>query len=80
MTETNKQLTPLHTLNPQNRFTDRVEDYVKYRPSYPTAAIDKILENFTLPITAADIGAVTGISSRLLATRCVKVIAIEPNE
>ena len=80
MTETNKQLTPLHTLNPQNRFTDRVEDYVKYRPSYPTAAIDKILENFTLPITAADIGAGTGISSRLLATRGVKVIAIEPNE
>ena len=80
MTETNKQLTPLHTLNPQNRFTDRVEDYVKYRPSYPTAAIDKILENLTLPITAADIGAGTGISSRLLATRGVKVIAIEPNE
>ena len=80
MTETNKQLTPLHTLNPQNRFTDRVEDYVKYRPSYPTVAIDKILENFTLPITAADIGAGTGISSRLLATRDIKVIAIEPNE
>ncbi|MEO1428738.1 MAG: class I SAM-dependent methyltransferase [Cyanobacteria bacterium J06633_8] len=79
MTETNKELTPLHTLNPLNRFSDRVENYVKYRPSYPTAAIDKILENFTLPITAADIGAGTGISSRLLAARDIKVIAIEPN-
>ena len=79
MTETNNEPTPLHTLNPLNRFSDRVEDYVKYRPSYPTAAIDKILENFTLPITAADIGAGTGISSRLLADRKVKVIAIEPN-
>lgn len=79
MTETNKKLTPLHTLNPLNRFSDRVEDYVKYRPSYPAAAIDKILENFTLPITAADIGAGTGISSRLLSARGVKVIAIEPN-
>lgn len=79
MTETNNQQTPLHTLNPQNRFSDRVENYVKYRPSYPTAAIDKILENFTLPITAADIGAGTGIASRLLAARHIKVIAIEPN-
>ena len=79
MTETNNKLTPLHTLNPLNRFSDRVEDYVKYRPSYPAAAIDKILKNFTLPITAADIGAGTGISSRLLAARDIKVIAIEPN-
>ncbi len=79
MNDTKKQLTPLHTLNPLNRFSDRVEDYVKYRPSYPAAAIDQILENFTLPITAADIGAGTGISSRLLAARDVKVIAIEPN-
>lgn len=71
--------TPLHTLNPLNRFSDRVQDYVKYRPSYPKAAIDKILDNFTLPITAADIGAGTGISSRLLAARNIKVIAIEPN-
>ncbi|MEO1375280.1 MAG: class I SAM-dependent methyltransferase [Cyanobacteria bacterium J06635_10] len=79
MTETNKELTPLHTLNPQNRFSDRVEDYVKYRPSYPAAAIDRILENFTLPAAAADIGAGTGISSRLLAAAGIKVIAIEPN-
>lgn len=79
MTETNKELTALHTLNPLNRFSDRVEDYVKYRPSYPKAAINKILENLTLPITAADIGAGTGIASRLLAARDVKVIAIEPN-
>ncbi len=75
MNDTNKQLTPLHTLNPLNRFSDRVEDYVKYRPSYPAAAIDKILENLTLPIAAADIGAGTGISSRLLASKGVKVIA-----
>ena len=79
MNKSNKELTPLHTLNPLNRFSDRLEDYVKYRPSYPTAAIDKILETFTLPIAAADIGAGTGISSRLLASRGVKVIAIESN-
>ncbi|NJM19557.1 MAG: class I SAM-dependent methyltransferase [Richelia sp. SM1_7_0] len=81
MNEANKELIPLHTLNPLNRFSDRVEDYIKYRPSYPTIVIDKILENFTSPtqLFAADIGAGTGISSRLLAARGVKVIAIEPN-
>lgn len=79
MTETNQQSIPLYTLNPLKRFSDRVEDYVKYRPSYPKAAIDKILENFTSAITATDIGAGTGISSRLLAARGVNVIAIEPN-
>ena len=79
MNDINKESTALHTLNPLNRFSDRVEDYVKYRPSYPAAAIDKILENFTSAITAADIGAGTGISSRLLAARGIQVIAIEPN-
>ncbi|WP_026733540.1 class I SAM-dependent methyltransferase [Fischerella sp. PCC 9605] len=73
--------TPLHTLNPLTRFSDRVDDYVKYRPSYPAAAIDKILEGLAPPsqLVAADIGAGTGISSRLLAERGVSVIAIEPN-
>ncbi|MBD2436818.1 class I SAM-dependent methyltransferase [Nostoc sp. FACHB-110] len=73
--------TPLYTLNPLNRFSDRAADYVKYRPSYPAAAIDIILESLssTLHIVAADIGAGTGISSRLLAEGGVKVVAIEPN-
>ncbi|MBF2014475.1 MAG: methyltransferase domain-containing protein [Rivularia sp. T60_A2020_040] len=81
MSEANNEITPLHTLNPLHRFSDRVEYYVKYRPSYPTVVIDKILENLTslTQLVAADIGAGTGISSRLLAARGVKVIAVEPN-
>ncbi|MBW4614271.1 MAG: class I SAM-dependent methyltransferase [Desmonostoc vinosum HA7617-LM4] len=73
--------TPLHTLNPLNRFSNRAEDYVKYRPSYPAAVIDIILKDLppTSQLLAADIGAGTGISSRLLAERGVNVIAIEPN-
>jgi len=79
MSETNNP-TALHTLNPLNRFSDRVADYVKYRPSYPVAAIDTILDGLgTAPLVAADIGAGTGISSRLLANRGVRVLAIEPN-
>ncbi|MCP6759206.1 MAG: class I SAM-dependent methyltransferase [Fischerella sp. CENA71] len=78
---THPESTPLHTFNPLTRFSDRVEDYVKSRPSYPAAAIDKILENLASPsqLVAADIGAGTGISSRLLGDRGVNVIAIEPN-
>lgn len=72
---------PQHTLQPTTRFTDRAADYAKYRPSYPPAAIDAILENLAPPaeLTAADIGAGTGISAALLAHRGVRVIAIEPN-
>ncbi len=72
---------PLHTLDPLNRFSDRAIDYQKYRPSYPAAAIDKILSNFGDPTQsiAADIGAGTGISARLLSDRGLQVWAIEPN-
>ena len=73
--------TPLHALNPLGRFSDRVEDYVKYRPNYPEPAIDLILEGLASPsqLVAADIGAGTGISTRQLAKRGLKVIAVEPN-
>ena len=77
---TNIEVAPLYQMNPQGRFSDRATDYAKYRPSYPTAAIDSILAGLNEPqLIVADIGAGTGISSRLLAERGVKVLAIEPN-
>ncbi len=81
MNETNAEATPLHAMNPLDRFSDRAVNYARYRPSYPTAAIDAILEGLGNPseLVAADIGAGTGISSRLLAERGVRVVAIEPN-
>jgi SAM-dependent methyltransferase len=62
------------------RFNDRAGDYVKYRPSYPSDAIDALLDGLGSPeqLVAADVGAGTGISSRLLADRGVHVVAIEP--
>ena len=80
---------PLHSQQPTTRFSDRVADYVKFRPGYPAEAIEAILANcrggaFQTPqreaLVAADIGAGTGISARLLAKRGVRVFAIEPNE
>jgi SAM-dependent methyltransferase len=68
----------LHEMNPTGRFSDRASDYVKFRPGYPSAAIDAVLAG--MPIRdAADVGAGTGISSRALAERGVRVIAVEPN-
>jgi SAM-dependent methyltransferase len=71
----------LHEMNPTGRFSDRASDYARYRPTYPPAAIDFILGGFANPshLVAADVGAGTGISARLLADRGVRVFAVEPN-
>ena len=63
------------------RFTGRADAYVAGRPSYPDAAIDVLLANLGDPrdVVVADLGAGTGISSRLLAARGVQVLAVEPN-
>jgi len=71
----------LHRMNPTLRFTDRARDYVRYRPDYPARAIDAVLGGLGGPasLVAADVGAGTGISARLLADRGVRVFAVEPN-
>jgi SAM-dependent methyltransferase len=60
------------------RFSDRVADYVKYRPGYPDAAIDAIIATCS-PKTIADLGSGTGISSRPFVKRGIEVIGVEPN-
>jgi ubiquinone/menaquinone biosynthesis C-methylase UbiE len=69
------------TPNPLSYFSDRSEDYEKYRPIHPASAIDAILSGLSSPtqVFAADIGAGTGIGARLLAERGIRVVAIEPN-
>ncbi|WP_035985879.1 class I SAM-dependent methyltransferase [Leptolyngbya sp. KIOST-1] len=75
------QSLPLHTLDPLGRFSDRAQDYARYRSSYPRAAIAAILFGLSEPaqLVVADIGAGTGISSRLLGDLGARVIALEPN-
>src|SRR5262245_4558082 len=72
----------LSDLNPVGRFSDRAGDYVKYRPSYPAGAIDAILAGLgpAERLVAADVGAGTGISARLLGDRLVRVVAVEPGQ
>jgi len=63
-------------------FTDKSESYAKYRSGYPKEMIKRIIDPFKKQdvIEAADIGAGTGISSRLMGDEGVKVTAVEPNE
>jgi SAM-dependent methyltransferase len=71
----------LTAMNPTGRFSDRAEDYRRYRPDYPAAAIDAILDGLgdAAKLIAADVGAGTGISARQFAARGVSVLAVEPN-
>ena len=68
--------------NSVERFSSRVENYVKYRPSYPAAIIDFMAADLKLTPTAmvADIGAGTGKLSELFVDNGNVVFAVEPNE
>ncbi len=50
------------------RFSNRVENYIKYRPGYPAAMIDHIIARARLRDgdSVADIGSGTGIFTALL--------------
>lgn len=63
-------------------FTEKSENYAQYRPSYNDAAIQKILAPFKSQdiIRIADIGAGTGIGSKLLAEMGAYITAVEPNQ
>lgn len=64
------------------RFSNRVADYVKYRPDYPKEIIRYLEDNFGLDAgqSVADIGAGTGISAALFLEKGLAVYAVEPNE
>ncbi len=64
------------------RFSDRVEDYVKYRPHYPKKVIEILSNKIGLDKNSiiADIGSGTGISTGLFINNGNKVYAVEPNK
>jgi len=68
--------------DPRHRFSAVAEDYRRWRPSYPNAAIDWILATTGVrpPAVVVDLGCGTGISTRLFASRGFHVIGIDPNE
>ncbi len=63
------------------RFSTRVENYVKYRPTYPEAIVATLAEECDLTPEAAiaDVGSGTGILSELWLRNGNPVYGIEPN-
>lgn len=68
-------------MNTTIRFSDRVENYVKYRPTYPPEVITFLAEHIGLTPASVitDIGSGTGIFTELLLKNGNRVYAVEPN-
>lgn len=75
---------------PTRRFSDRADAYAAHRPAYPLAAVRAVLDGLGDPamredageraaIEVVEVGAGTGIASRLFAACGARVIAVEPN-
>ncbi|MGB8702060.1 MAG: class I SAM-dependent methyltransferase [Thermosynechococcaceae cyanobacterium] len=66
---------------PTERFSDRVENYIKYRPLYPSEVLDFLKQSIGLTPNwiIADIGSGTGILSKLFLANGNLVYAVEPN-
>ncbi|RDS80836.1 class I SAM-dependent methyltransferase [Dyella monticola] len=71
----------MNNLRSTERFSDRVADYVRFRPTYPTVLVDWLrkAQGVTADWRVADVGAGTGISSKLFLDAGHSVTAVEPN-
>jgi SAM-dependent methyltransferase len=67
--------------NPTERFSSRVEDYIKYRPGYPSAIIATLAANHGLHPASivADLGSGPGQLTRLFLDYGCTVYGVEPN-
>jgi ubiquinone/menaquinone biosynthesis C-methylase UbiE len=63
-------------------FSQQAETYGQSRPNYPPALVNSLLQDAGVHPgdPAADVGAGTGIFTRLLAERGLRVVAVEPND
>jgi len=69
------------TQSPTARFSDRVENYVHYRPGYPAEVLDLLRDGCGLRPShvVADVASGTGAFTRLLLENGNSVFAVEPN-
>jgi SAM-dependent methyltransferase len=63
------------------RFSNRVENYIKYRPGYPPEVLQLFRDEMDLTPSSvlADIGSGTGISSQIFLENGNTVYGVEPN-
>ena len=68
-------------MNTIERFSNRVENYVKYRPDYPREIVRYLAANcgLTRESIVADVGCGTGISCRMFLENGNRVFGVEPN-
>jgi len=68
--------------NATSRFSDRVENYILYRPGYPAEALAVLRDECGLKPThiIADVASGTGIWSRMLLENGNQVLGVEPND
>ena len=68
-------------LDAKQRFSNRVADYVRYRPGYPAALLDLLRAECGLRPghVIADIGSGTGFLSELFLKNGNRVYSVEPN-
>lgn len=68
-------------VNSISRFNSRVENYAKFRPTYPHLVIDLLETNcgLTEASLVADVGSGTGILSEILLSNGNTVFGVEPN-
>lgn len=69
------------SLNSTQRFSSRVDTYVRFRPSYPKQIIETLEQDcgFTRDSIVADIASGTGIFTKLLLDHGNRVFGVEPN-
>ena len=67
--------------NATSRFSDRVENYVRYRPGYPAHVLQELQSECGLAPShvVADIASGTGIWTRMLLENGNRVFGVEPN-
>ncbi len=63
-----------------DRFSDRVDNYVRCRPSYPEAVLDWLGERLSPRPDVVDVGAGTGVFADQMLRRGWAVHAVEPND
>jgi SAM-dependent methyltransferase len=66
---------------PTQRFSDRADDYVRYRPGYPPAMLEWLRREHGVDAgwRVTDVGAGTGISTKMWLDAGHAVCAVEPN-
>src|ERR1700758_1522540 len=67
--------------DPTTRFSNRVDNYVRYRPGYPYAVMELLGRECALTPDAivADIASGTGLLTRIFLENGNRVFAVEPN-